>query len=122
MWGSWGIPSRWGGWLARINGRYHARWIRRSLLRPALGSAVLGSAALGSAPFALAQRALDLPLAVLLGQHLALVVELAAAPGSQLDLGLAAHQVDLDRHQGVAALLDPGDQLGDLLLVQKQLA
>src|SRR5215218_3151336 len=63
-----------------------------------------------------------LAFGVALGDRLALVVG-ALAPGqAQLDLDQLVLEVDAQRDQGQAALVDPGRQLLDLLAVEQQLA
>src|SRR5690554_2036782 len=63
---------------------------------------------------------LSLPVAIFLGG--ALVMQLFARYQCQLALHLVALPVELERHTGVSLLLGAGENLGDLLLVQQQLA
>src|SRR5688572_14750526 len=69
-----------------------------------------------------AQQALllALPLAVLLG--IALVVLLLALGEANGELHAALAVVQVQRHQGVAALLDLADELGDLVGIEQELA
>src|SRR4051794_31625209 len=69
-----------------------------------------------------AQRLLDLPLGVPLGDRLPLVVRLASAGEGELDLGVPVAPVELQRHEGEPALLRLAQQPLDLGLVQQQLA
>src|SRR5690348_9046112 len=83
------------------------------------GSAPTGSPAAFDPP---AHLAGDLPLGIPFGQVLPLVVGPLAAGQCQLDLHVAAGEVELQRHQGQPALLRPLLQPLDLGLVQQQLS
>src|SRR5688572_17661528 len=68
------------------------------------------------------QRALDFAVGVTLGDDLALVVLTAAARHSQLDLGEAILEVQAQRDDGQAFLLDLTRQILDLRSMQQQTA
>src|SRR3954469_23818024 len=65
--------------------------------------------------------ALGLAAVLPLAQRLPLVVLALALGDGDLDLGPAVLEVDLERDEGVAALLHPVADLEDLLLVEEQL-
>src|SRR4051795_4515249 len=65
--------------------------------------------------------ALGLATVLPLAQRLPLVVLALALGDRDLDLGLAVAEVDLQRHERVAALLHAVADLQDLLLVQEEL-
>src|SRR5450631_3535641 len=67
-------------------------------------------------------RPLSLSLILLCPQRLPFVVGAFALCHGDLDLGVTVLEVHRQRHDGVTALLGLLDQLGDLRLVQEQLA